>query len=50
MKKLIDIPDEHIPQAKKLAKLNRQSVKAYMERAIISVILYDTIDLKKKVK
>jgi hypothetical protein len=47
MKKLIDIPDQHIPQVKKLAKLKGQSVKAYMQQAVIAVILFETIELKR---
>jgi hypothetical protein len=47
MKKLIDIPDEHIPQAKKIAKLKGQSVKSYMQQAVIAMILVDTIKSKK---
>ncbi len=47
MKKLIDIPDEHIPSIKKIAGSKRQSVKAYMETAIITVALYDMVRLKK---
>lgn len=47
MKKLIDIPEEHIPSIIKVAKSRRQSVKAYMETAIIAVALYDLTKLKK---
>lgn len=47
MKKLLDVPDEHIPSIIKVAKSKRQSVKAYMETAIIQVALYDLTKLKK---
>jgi hypothetical protein len=46
MKKLIDIPDEHIPSIQKVAKSKRQSVKAYMEQIIIAATLQTL--LKKK--
>jgi hypothetical protein len=48
MKKLIDVPDQHIPQIKKLAKLKGQSVKSYMQQAVIAMILVDTIKCKSK--
>ena len=47
MKKLIDIPDDHIKSIIKVAKSKRQSVKAYMETAVITVALYDLTKLKK---
>lgn len=47
MKKLIDIPDEHIPSIQKMAKAKRQSVKAYMEYAIISMTFYEVTKFKK---
>lgn len=50
MKKLIDIPDDIIPDVIKIAKQKRQSVKAYMETAVISVTLLDLINIKPKKK
>jgi len=48
MRKIIDIEDNIIPDIKKVAKLKKQSVKAYMETAVIAVTLLDLTKLKKK--
>lgn len=48
MKKLIDIPDEHIDSLKKIAKIKRQSVKAYMETVVIASTLNDIIFFRNK--
>ena len=50
MKKLIDIPDEHIPTMGKIAKIKGQSVKSYMQQAVIAITLLDAINMRKELK
>lgn len=45
MKKLIDVPTKLIPSAKKIAKKNKQSVKAYLEMSVVAAILSDQTKL-----